>query len=107
MARAPRPAHAQSKTALLIGAAAKRAKALHAQGRYSDALDLCLQVARAHPRVSGAWTDAAVNCIGLQRWDDAIRFARTSLACGGDTLGLYDALSHAHWALDRRDDARR
>jgi hypothetical protein len=103
----PHSARPRSKQQLLIDAASKRAKALHAEGRYGEALAICLQIARAHPRVSGAWIDAAANCVQLERWDDAIRFAQTALACGGETLGLYDALSHACAALRRWDDARR
>lgn len=105
--RIPGSARQRSKTQLLVDAAGKRAKALHTEGRYAEALAICLQIVRAHPQVSGAWIDAAANCVKLERWDDAIRHAQSALACGGDTLGLYDALSHACSALKRWDDARR
>ncbi|HTH60558.1 MAG TPA: hypothetical protein VL689_10445 [Paraburkholderia sp.] len=103
----PRSGRPRSKQELLVAAAGQRAKALHEAGRYAQALELCLRITRTHPRISGAWIDAAVNCVKLERWDDAIRCAQTALACGGDTLGLYDALAHAHCAKRQADDTRR
>ncbi|TDV23823.1 hypothetical protein C7405_1285 [Paraburkholderia caballeronis] len=100
-------ARPRSKGQLLVDAASKRAKSLHAQGRYEQALEVCLQTVRRQPRLAAAWSDAAVNCIKLERWTDAIRHAQTALACGGDSLALYDALSHAHGALKQWDEVRR
>jgi len=103
-----RAVHPKSKTQLLLDAAAKRKSALFAQGRYQEALDICLQTVRAYPGVADAWSDAAANCIRLGRWQDAVRYAQTALARGGKALGLlYDALAHAHGHLNQWDEARR
>jgi len=105
--KTPQGDRRRSKSQLLIDAACKRAKMLHAQGRYAEALDVCLQTARTWPRVAAAWGDAAVNCIKLERWDDAVRCAQSALACGGNSLSVYDALSHAHGALKQWNEVRR
>ncbi|MFA9440095.1 hypothetical protein ACDA63_10715 [Uliginosibacterium sp. sgz301328] len=106
-ARIPSGNRQRSKNQLLVDAASKRARALHDEGRFAEALAICLQIARAHPHLDGPWIDAAANCVKLERWDEAIRCAQSALACGGDTLSLYDALSHAHSALQQWDAVRR
>lgn len=90
-----------------VEAAGQRASAFYAQGRHEQALQLCLQTARRWPQLAVAWTDAAVNCIKLERWQEAIEHAGRALAAGGDSLALFDALSHAHCALRQWDQVRR
>jgi len=97
----------KSKDQLLIEAAAKRQKTLHEQGRYQEALDICLQVTRSHPAIGDAWTDAAVNCTRLGYWQDAIRYGQTALARGSSKLALYDALAHVHGMLAQWEETRR
>ncbi|MDR2991805.1 MAG: tetratricopeptide repeat protein [Burkholderiaceae bacterium] len=87
--------------------AAQRVIALHGEGRYQESLDLCLQITRDHPENPYAWCNAAVNCIGLTRWQDAIRYGETALACGANMIELYDALAHVHGHLRHWDEARR
>jgi len=82
-------------------------RALHEQGRYQESLDICLQITRAHPAIADAWVDAATNCVGLERWQDAIRYGQTALARGGNRSALYDALAHAHGKLGQWDEVRR
>jgi hypothetical protein len=92
---------------LLVDAAVKRMRALHAQGHYAQALDICLQVVGSHPKMADAWSDAAVNCVKLERWQDAIRYGNTALKLGGRTLALHDALAHVHGHLREWDEMRR
>jgi hypothetical protein len=95
------------KAQLLLDAAQKRAAELYAQGRYQEALDVCLQAARAHPRIPDIWTQAAFNCGRLGRWQEAVRYGRIALTCGGNALNLYDILAHAHGVLGQWDEVRR
>jgi tetratricopeptide (TPR) repeat protein len=97
----------QSEAQLQIAAAVKRVKAFYEQGRYQESLDACLQITDIDRGAAGAWINAAVNCVLLARWQDAIDYAQTALTCGGNTLALYDALASAHGALGRWDEARR
>ena len=85
---------------------AGRVRTLYGQGRYQEALDICLQITGANPEISGAWGDAAVNCIQLGRWQDAVHYAQTALARGGNSLAIYDTLAHAHGRLGQWDAAR-
>jgi hypothetical protein len=101
------PPRYKSKNQLLLDAAVKRMRTLHEQGRYQKSLDICLQITRAHPGIADAWGDAAANCVKLERWQDAIGYGQTALARGCNTLGLYDALAHAHSKLEQWDEARR
>ena len=102
-----KPSQPKLNAQLQVEAAQKRMQALRQQGRFQEALDICLEVARAHPGIGDVWTDAAANCVWLRRWPDAIRYGQTALARGSTALGLYDALAHAHGALGQADEARR
>ncbi|MDR0479586.1 MAG: tetratricopeptide repeat protein [Burkholderiaceae bacterium] len=97
----------KSKAQLLFDAAVKRMRALHDRGRYQEALDICLQITRAHPGLAIAWSDAASCCAGLGHWQDAIRYGQTALARGGNTLELYDTLALAHGQFKQWDEVRR
>jgi tetratricopeptide (TPR) repeat protein len=101
----------KSETRLLVDAATKRMKALQAQGHYQEALDICLQIARTLPNTATPQVDAAVNCLLLGRWQDAIGYARTALqqdVChGNDFFGAYAILAHAHGILGQWDETRR
>lgn len=101
-----RQAPPRGKKQLLIDAAHRRAKSLHAQRRFGEALQACLQATRLHPTLAPAWIDAAVNCIRLERWQDAIRYGERAKACGGEGFALHDALSHAHGALRQWAEVR-
>ena len=68
------------KEQLLVEAAGKRANALYAQGRHEEALQICLQTTSRYPQLAMAWTDAAVNCIKLERWTQAIDYAQRALS---------------------------
>jgi tetratricopeptide (TPR) repeat protein len=97
----------KSEVQLPIEAAHERTQALYAQGRHQEALDICLHIARTYPGVVGAWSDAAINCAMLKRWQDAVNYGQTALAHGENSLEVYDALVHAYVALGRKDEARR
>jgi hypothetical protein len=97
----------QSEVQLLLDTAQKRLIALDAQGRYQEALDVCLQVANSHPEIAQAWANAAFICAKLGRWQDAIGYGQTARARGSNTLMLYDTLASAHGWLGQWDETRR
>ncbi|MEK1913062.1 MAG: tetratricopeptide repeat protein [Pseudomonas chlororaphis] len=92
---------------LLIETAGKRANTLHQQGRYEEALNVCQQAIRMAPGLTQAWADAAVNCLKLERWQQAIGYAEQALARGGNGFALFDALSHGHGALRQWPQVRK
>ncbi|ROM53285.1 hypothetical protein BK648_06940 [Pseudomonas poae] len=96
--KSPIPA-IRNSAQLLIETAGRRATTLHQQGRYEEALNVCQQAIRMAPGLTQAWADAAVNCLKLERWQQAIGYAEQALACGGNGFALFDALSHGHGAL--------
>jgi hypothetical protein len=96
-----------SEIQLSLDVAYQRMKALHGQGRYQESLDICLRVVHAYPEIVQAWSDAAISCIKLERWQDAVRYAQTALARGVNNLATYDALAHAYGALGQHDQVRR
>jgi tetratricopeptide (TPR) repeat protein len=99
---------AQAKVQSQIDAAVKRLRMLHEQGRYQEALEACLQITRAFPDIGDAWSDAAINCTRLARWQDAIDYAQTALTHRQENNNvLHDALAHAHGMLGQWDAARR
>ncbi|MDR2991751.1 MAG: hypothetical protein LBU72_07500 [Burkholderiaceae bacterium] len=81
--------------------------ALQEQGHYKESLDVCLEIARVYPEMGNAWGAAATNCALLGHWQDAIRYARAGLARGGNMLGIYDTLAHAHGMLEQWNEVRR
>jgi hypothetical protein len=95
------------KALLLADPAFQRMRALHEQGHYEQSLDLGLQIAQTHPEMGDAWGAAAINCVKLKRWPDAIGYAQTALARGGDVLGMCDVLAHVHGYLRHWDETRR
>ncbi|KAF1066339.1 MAG: hypothetical protein GAK45_01956 [Pseudomonas citronellolis] len=103
MPRKPQPS---SKLQRQVEAAGIRARQLHEAGQYQQALTLCLQTARRFPGLAAAWSDAAANCVRLQRWEEAVAHARRARAAGGEDLALFDALSHAHCALGQVEPMR-
>ncbi|MDR2991645.1 MAG: tetratricopeptide repeat protein [Burkholderiaceae bacterium] len=103
-AHTPQPG---SETPFRFDDAVQHIKALFEQRRYQESLDICLQITRAHPEIAEAWCNAAVNCVMLARWQDAMGYAQTALARGGNTLALYDALADAHGNLGQWDETRR
>jgi hypothetical protein len=102
--RTPSP---QSKAQVLPDAAVSRIRALHEQGLYQEALDISLQVTRTHPKVAEVWVNAAVSCLWLRRWQDAVRYGQIALARGCNRVELYDALANAHGMLGQPDEASR
>ena len=96
----------QSEIQSQIDAAVQRMRAHQAQGRYQEALDICLELTRAYPQIPGGWSDAAINCTRLRRWQEAVDYGQTALARGAkDNTALHDALAHAHGALAQWDAA--
>jgi hypothetical protein len=97
-----------SQAQLLIEPAVKQMRALQAQGRYQEALDICLDITRNHPERPNGWSDAAINCVRLYRWEEAISHGQAALARGGaGNTALHDALAHAYGKLGQWDEARR
>jgi tetratricopeptide (TPR) repeat protein len=97
----------REKAPLLPDAVWKRLSVLDAQGRYQESLDICLQITRTYPEIAEAWGEAAINCIKLDRCQEAINCAQTLLARGCDRVELYDVLAHAYSALGQWDETRR
>ena len=95
------------KTLLPLDAVVKRIRTLQSQGRYEEALDICLQIIRTHPQIPSGWNGAAISCLRLARWQDAINYAQTALARGANDFVPYDTLAHAHGMLGQWDEARR
>ncbi len=108
MKRAPRQSGAgRHKTNLLLEAAGKRMAAVFEQGRFEEALQLCQQALRIAPNLTPALVDAAASCVRLERWREAIDYGQRALAAGGNTLALYDALSHAYGHLGDMEAVRK
>jgi tetratricopeptide (TPR) repeat protein len=89
-----------------ILSAHRRASELYREGHHEQALQLCLLTTSTHPRLWVLWAEAAVNCVQLARWDDAITYAERARALGGHSLALLDALAHASDALGDTEAAR-
>ncbi|MDR2990641.1 MAG: tetratricopeptide repeat protein [Burkholderiaceae bacterium] len=97
----------KSEVQLPLSTAGQRIKALYEQGRYQESLDICLQITHVHPEIADAWGNAAVNCVQLERWQDAICYGQAALARGGNMHVIYDALAHASGVLGQWGEARR
>jgi len=108
----PHTPPSQAKALLLLEAAVKHEKTLYQQGRYQEALEICLQLMRTYPSIAGIWGDAAANCVRLGRWQEVIRYSQAAqslsgkLLSGSNALMLYDTLAHAHGELGQWDEAR-
>lgn len=85
----------------------RRMEELHSQGHYKESLDICLRLMRAHPEITDSWINAAVNCVMLKRWQDAIDYAKITLERDKKLLTAYDVLACASGELGQWDDARR
>jgi hypothetical protein len=83
-----------------------RIKSLFEQGCYLESLNICLQIVGNHPQAMDAWSNAAVNCIMLGYWHEAIHYAQTALAGGRKTLSVYDVLASAYGEIEQFDKAR-
>lgn len=105
--RKPGSAPIRTSLQLLLEAAGKRVKALHNQERYMEALDECQRAIRIAPQMTQAWIDAAVNCLRLERWQQAIGYAEQALVLGGGSFALFDALSHGYGALRQWEAVRK
>ncbi|MDR0457924.1 MAG: hypothetical protein LBH10_02690, partial [Burkholderiaceae bacterium] len=95
----------QSKPRLFLGAIG-RVQMLQEQNRYEEALAVCLQATCTHPDIAALWIEAVINCAMLKRWQDAIRYGKTALTCGGNTLRLYDVLAYSYGHLGLLNEAR-
>lgn len=85
----------------------RRATAASARGDYQTALQCAQQALRMMPQHAVLWMDAAVYCIKLERWDDAIQYAQRALKAKGNGVAIYDALAHAWGAKQNAEEVRR
>jgi tetratricopeptide (TPR) repeat protein len=85
----------------------RRADTLKSQGHYQEALEIYWQVTAAHPEMADVWSVAANTCIWLKRWQDAIGYAQTALARGGNGFLICDVLGYAHRKLGLWSEAAR
>lgn len=67
-------------------------------GQYDKALASVEGHIRSAGGSAGAYSDAAVCCVYLERWDNAIAYAKRSLAINANELAALDALAHSHGA---------
>lgn len=107
--RIPRQAggtHLKQLNAALT-ALGEKASAASARGDYQAALQCAQQALRMAPQHPVLWADAAVYCIKLERWDDAIRHANRALKAKGTGLAIFDALAHAWGIKQNADEVRR
>ena len=95
-----------SKDQPSVEAMLARAEILFEQGCHQESLDISLQITRIHPELPVPWFNAAYNCLKLRRWQDAIRYAQTSLAHGGTRVELWDTLAFAYGELGQPEQAR-
>ena len=95
-------------TQLPVDVIAKHIKALHAQGRHQEVLDIWLQIVRAHPESAAVWGNVASNYLMLGQWPDAIHYAQIALERDKEsTVKPYAILSHAYGMLKQWSEARR
>jgi hypothetical protein len=73
-------------------------RAAIARGDFAGAITAALAFARANPKASGPWSDAAACAVHCERWDDAIRYGQAAVQRGAQTPNACDALAHAHGA---------
>ncbi|MDR0458667.1 MAG: tetratricopeptide repeat protein [Burkholderiaceae bacterium] len=101
-------APAANSKASFLDAIAQRAHDLYIRGAYQESLDLYLQITQSRPDLALAWHGAAVCCVNLRRWQEALGYAQTALAHKHDdnNFALYDTLAHAYAALEQWDKAR-
>lgn len=104
--RKPGNAPFRNTAQLIVESTGRRANALYQQGRREEALAVCQQVIRVAPGVTKEWTDAAINCLMLERWQQATGYAEQALVRGGNSLALFDALSHGHGALRQFEEVK-
>ncbi|MBB4863038.1 hypothetical protein HNP46_001883 [Pseudomonas nitritireducens] len=90
-----------------LTALGEKANAASAAGDYRTALQCAHQALRMAPQHAVLWSDAAVYCIKLQLWDEAIQHASRALKAKGDGLAIYDSLSHAWGAKGDAAQVRR
>lgn len=79
----------------------------YARGDYQAALAQSLLATKLAPQVSNTHADAAVSCLFLERWPDAIRYAIRATTLPNTPLSVYDTLSHAHGALKQWDEVKK
>ncbi|WP_051940233.1 tetratricopeptide repeat protein [Stenoxybacter acetivorans] len=84
-----------------------RAKELHNKGQYQEALDACFYALRLSDRCAPAWVDAAANCIYLNRFEDAIKYAQKGISLGVSSIHVYDTLAHAHGVFRQWDEVKK
>ncbi len=97
----------QKKAQNLLDTASKRFRLAYDQGKYQDALAQCLVATRIAPGISMPWTDAAVCCIKLSRWDDAVQHALRAVELKSPSMATLDALAHAYGHLGNVAETRR
>ena len=76
------------------------------QGRYSEALACCQRAVSIVPEIPGCYTDAAICCVLLSRWQEAVDNCRMALRFGPPTMSTLDLLSQAYACLGQYENAR-
>lgn len=75
-------------------------------GQYGKALAFLQTHMKRGGNSAGACSDAAVCCVHMERWDDAIAYAKRSLALDPKARAALDALAHAYGAKRQWAEAR-
>ncbi|MCP1650492.1 tetratricopeptide repeat protein [Pseudomonas nitroreducens] len=107
--RIPRPAGGTNlqRLSATLAVLGDKATAASARGDHQLALQCAQQALRMAPQHAVLWMDAAVYCIKLERWDDAIRYANRALKAKGNGLAIYDVLAHAWGFKQNPEEVRR
>jgi hypothetical protein len=87
-------AHLQ-KLNIRLNALGRQAKEAELRGDFQSALKFSRLACSLAPQNPVPWVDSAVYSIKLEQWVPAIQFANRALKAKGNSLALYDALSHA------------
>ena len=100
MSRRPLPPNQSA-----VGKLQQQYRAAVARGDFAAAIAAALAFARANPKASEPWADAAACAVHCERWDDAIRYGQTAVQRGAKSPNACDALAHAHGAKRQWDQA--
>lgn len=91
--------------ALLTAQNTRDALALYRQGRYQDAVTVCLQEIEATPRNMDSYAVLGWSLLALRRYEDALRYGTQALDISRFDHRLVGIVAEAHFALGNDMDA--
>ncbi|MCO5063818.1 MAG: tetratricopeptide repeat protein [Rhizobiaceae bacterium] len=75
--------------------------------RYHEALACCERALSLVPQLPGCHNDAAICCLHLNRWQEAVEHCKAALRYRPPTMSTLDVLSHAYGCLGQFDEVRK